>query len=66
MIPLTGPSRELIETHNRIALERRQHYCPRCWKYVGVLNIEDHASGSCEGLDAIEDDNDANEFDEVQ
>ena len=38
--PTIEPSRELIETHNRIALERTQH----------------HTSGSCKALDAIGDD----------
>ena len=63
--PTKGPSRELIETHNKIALERAQHHCPHCWKYVGVLNIENHTSGSCEALDAIGDDNDYNEFEDL-
>ena len=63
--PTIGPSRELIETHNRIALESAQHHCPHCWKYVGVLNIEDHTSGSCEALDAIGDENDYNEIEDV-
>ena len=54
----TGPSKELIELHNKMALEERQHYCPYCWKYVGAINVENHTAGSCEAIDKIGDDND--------
>lgn len=53
----TGPSKELIELHNKMALEEKEHYCPYCWKYVGAINVENHTAGSCEAIDRIGDDN---------
>ncbi len=47
--PDTGPSKELIELHNLMALEEAKHHCPNCWKCVGAVNIKDHtAAGCCE------------------
>ena len=43
-----GPSKELIELHNKIALERIKHYCPKCWK--GLVNLNDHAMAVCEDI----------------
>jgi hypothetical protein len=54
----TGPSKEFIELHNKMALEERQHHCPYCWKYVGAINVENHTAGSCEAIDNIGDAND--------
>jgi hypothetical protein len=54
----TGPSKEFIELHNKLAWEEKQHYCPHCWKYVGAINVENHTAGSCEAIDKIRDDDD--------
>ncbi|KAI8902131.1 hypothetical protein BC833DRAFT_444478 [Globomyces pollinis-pini] len=42
-----GPSKELIDLHNKLSLEQVQHYCPNCWKFIGAVNVQDHAAGSC-------------------
>ena len=52
--PDTGPSKELIDLHNKMAWEQKQHYCPHCWKYVGAINVENHQAGSCEAIDDVE------------
>ena len=54
--PTIGPSKDLIELHNRLTLEKVQHCCPQCWKYVGLSNIEKHIQGSCERIDYLGDD----------
>ncbi|EGF78537.1 expressed protein [Batrachochytrium dendrobatidis JAM81] len=56
--PETGPSKELIELHNKLALERAQHHCPNCWKYVGAINIDNHTAKSCEGTNKTGDEKD--------
>jgi len=56
--PDTGPSKELIDLHNKMAWEQKQHYCPHCWKYVGAINVENHMAGSCEAIDKLGDSND--------
>ena len=53
--PETGPSKELIELHNQMALQQKQHHCPNCWKYVGAVNIHNHTLSSCEGIDRSDD-----------
>jgi hypothetical protein len=53
--PETGPSKELIELHNKMAWEEKQHHCPHCWKYVGAINVENHTARSCEMTDNIGD-----------
>ena len=56
--PETGPSKELIELHNKMAWEEKDEYCPHCWKYVGVINVDFHTASSCEAIDNIGDEGD--------
>jgi hypothetical protein len=62
----TGPSKELIELHNKIAWEEKQHHCPNCWKYVGEINVENHTAGSCDRIDNIGDENDEEDIKDIQ
>ncbi len=62
--PETGPSKELIELHNQLALEQKQHYCPHCWKYVGAVNIDNHTAGSCEAIDIGDENEDIDDNDD--
>lgn len=47
---------ELIELHNKMALEEKPHYCPHCRKYVRAIYVENHPAGSFSAIDKIDDD----------
>ena len=56
-----APSAELINAHNRMAVEEAKHNCPKCWKYIGTVNIENHQSHSCEMIYSASGDEDEND-----
>ncbi len=49
--PKIGPSKDLIDMHNKMALKQVKHYCTNCWKCVGAVNLDDHIAADCSESD---------------